>query len=192
MKAVPRHPYLLFAAIAICGAVVDLLTKHWIFGVLGMPHSRPSWWLVDEIFGFTTSLNEGALFGIGQGQGLIFSGLSLLAMIGIGYWLVFAGAARDLLLTVAPGCVTGGVLGNLYDRLGLPGLRWGADAIHQPGQAVYAVRDWLHFKVDRLVDWPIFNIADSLLVCGAALLIWHAMTSTTGVTSSEALESPEA
>jgi signal peptidase II len=192
MKAVPRHPYLLFAAIAICGAVVDLLTKHWIFGVLGMPHSRPSWWLVDEIFGFTTSLNEGALFGIGQGQGLVFSGLSLLAMIGIGYWLVVAGAARDLHLTVALGCVTGGVLGNLYDRLGLPGLRWGVDAIHQPGETVYAVRDWLHFKIDRLVDWPIFNIADSLLVCGAALLIWHAMTSSTGIPTSEALETPEA
>jgi signal peptidase II len=192
MQAVPRHRVLLFAAIAVCGAVVDLLTKHWIFGVLGMPHSRPSWWLIDEIFGFTTSLNEGALFGIGQGQGLVFSGLSLLAMVGIGYWLVCAGAARDLLLTVALGCVTGGVIGNLYDRLGLPGLRWGVDSVHQPGEPVYAVRDWLHFKIDRLVDWPIFNVADSLLVCGAALLIWHAMTSTTGVTPGEALEAPEA
>ena len=26
-----------------------------------------------------------------------------------------------------------------------------------------------------VIDWPIFNIADSLLVCGAALLVWHAV-----------------
>jgi lipoprotein signal peptidase len=36
---------------------------------------------------------------------------------------------------------------------------------------VYAVRDWLNFQ---LINWPIFNLADSFLVCGAALLIWHA------------------
>jgi lipoprotein signal peptidase len=33
----------------------------------------------------------------------------------------------------------------------------------------------LHFKVEPIIDWPIFNIADSLLVCGAALMILHAL-----------------
>ena len=28
------------------------LTKRWIFDTLGMPHQRPSRWLVDEVFGF--------------------------------------------------------------------------------------------------------------------------------------------
>ena len=174
MEAVPRRRYVLFGGIALLGATADLWTKHWIFGVLGMPHESPSWWLVDEVLGFTTSLNEGALFGIGQGQGLIFSALSVVAILGICYWLIAAGAAQDLLLTVALGAVTGGIIGNLYDRLGLPALKWGADPLHQPGEAVYAVRDWLHFKIDGVVDWPIFNIADSLLVCGAALLVLHA------------------
>ena len=40
---------------------------------------------------------------------------------------------------------------------------------------MYAVRDWLHFRVEGIIDWPIFNVADSLLVCGAALLVWHAL-----------------
>ena len=89
-----------------------------------------------------------------------------------------AGAAHDRLLTVALGCVTGGIFGNLYDRLGLPGLTWPAAGPRtMPGDPVYAVRDWLHFKIDGLIDWPIFNIADSLLVCGAALLVWHALQS---------------
>ncbi len=166
---------LLFAALAAGGCLVDLLSKSWIFRRLGMPHERPSWWLVDEIFGFTTSLNEGALFGIGQGQGLVFSALSLVAIAGIFYWLFVVGAVRDVWLAIALGAVTGGILGNLYDRLGMPGLNWQAHAFHQRGEPVYAVRDWLHFKIDGIVDWPIFNIADSLLVCGAALLIWHAM-----------------
>ncbi|MBI3836537.1 MAG: signal peptidase II [Planctomycetia bacterium] len=175
MKAVPTSRYLLFAGIALVGCAVDLLTKRWAFASLGMPHQRPSYWLWDEIFGFTTSLNEGALFGIGQGQGLLFSGLSVIAAVGIVYWLFIAKAARDLLLTVALGSVTAGIFGNLYDRLGLPGLTWTGDGAHQGGQSVYAVRDWLHFKIDHVIDWPIFNVADSLLVCGAALLIWHAL-----------------
>ena len=46
--------------------------------------------------------------------------------------------------------------------------------IHAEGAPVYAVRDWLDF---HLIRWPIFNLADSFLVCGAALLIWHAFRS---------------
>lgn len=188
MKAVPTRRYVLFFTLAAAGCLVDLATKRWIFATLGMPHERESVWLVDEVFGFTTSLNEGALFGIGQGQGLVFSTLSIAAVAGILYWLFIAGAASDLLLTIALGSVTGGILGNLYDRLGVPGLTWGGDSIHRAGDRVYAVRDWLHFKVDRLIDWPIFNIADSLLVCGAALLIWHALRASPAPASAEAIE----
>jgi signal peptidase II len=175
---------LLFGVIALAGCAVDLVSKSWAFGRLGnlevLPfHHRPIW-LVPEIFGFETSLNEGALFGMGQGQVVLFSVLSVIALVGIVYWLFFAGAARDRLLTTALGCVSGGILGNLYDRTGMPGLRWTALVDprrgHEPGEPVYAVRDWLHFKVDALnFDWPIFNIADSLLVCGALLLLYHAL-----------------
>jgi signal peptidase II len=173
--AVPPSRYLLFGGIAALGCAIDLLTKRWIFESRGMPQARASLWLVDEVFGFTTSLNEGALFGIGQGQGLVFSSLSLAATAGIVYWLFVAKAAHDRLLTIALGSVVGGILGNLYDRLGLPGLTWGPNSVHPAGDRVYAVRDWLHFKIDPFLDCPIFNVADSLLVCGAALLIWHAL-----------------
>ncbi len=176
MKAVPTHRYLLYAAIVAAGCAADLLTKRWIFDKLGMPsRTRDTLWLVDGVLGLTTSLNEGALFGIGRGQGMVFSLLSVVAAVGILYWLFIARAAHDRLLTVALGMVTGGILGNLYDRLGLPGLHWNNGPLHSQGQPVYAVRDWVHFKIDQVVDWPIFNVADSLLVCGAALLIGHAL-----------------
>ncbi len=174
-----RFRALLFATIAVLGCAVDLATKHWIFGRLGMPFQSPSQWLWTDVFGFTTSLNEGALFGMGQGQVAIFAALSLAAAVGIVAWLWVGGALEETSLTVALGMVMAGILGNLYDRLGLPGLVWNfADqrGLHQVGDPVYAVRDWLHFKVDAVgLDWPIFNIADSLLVCGAGLLCWYAL-----------------
>jgi signal peptidase II len=182
----------LFLCIALAGCAIDLGTKSWIFGELGnievvsgspsapLPAPQPPIWLVDEVFGFETSLNEGALFGLGQGQVRLFAGLSIVALLGITYWLFFAGACRDHLLTISLGCVSAGILGNLYDRAGLPGLKWSTLVDlrrgHDPGDAVHAVRDWLHFKIDAInFDWPIFNLADSLLVCGALILLWHAL-----------------
>jgi signal peptidase II len=181
VSAVPYSRYLVFLAIAACGCVLDLSTKSWIFRRLSAPwieegHASPPIWLIGEVFGLETSLNEGALFGIGQGQGLVFAAISFVAVIGILYWLFVARAAHDLHLTIALGFVLAGILGNLYDRIGLHGLTWAAGVHgHQAGDRVYAVRDWLHFKIDAVgFDWPIFNLADSCLVCGAILLIWHA------------------
>lgn len=167
---------ILFVGIAALGCAIDLATKSWIFGRLGMPGESDPIWLWEPIFGLETSLNEGALFGIGQGRAMLFAALSVAAAIGILYWLFFAKAAADLLLTVALGCVMAGIFGNLYDRLGMHGLTWHLPIRgHEIGDPVFAVRDWLHFKIDAIgFDWPVFNVADSLLVCGAGLLVLHA------------------
>jgi signal peptidase II len=67
-----------------------------------------------------------------------------------------------------------GVLGNLYDRLGLSGENWFGPG-HHSDHAVYAVRDWMLWQANDRWRWPNFNIADSLLVCGAAILFLHAI-----------------
>jgi signal peptidase II len=163
----------LFLAIALAGCAADLATKSWIFGQLGMPNTHPPWVFIPGIFSLTTSLNEGALFGLGQGMTVAFACLSLLAAAGIVYWLVFAGASRDLWLTVALGFIMAGICGNLYDRLGLPGLSWHAPDPRE-GLPVYAVRDWLHFQIQSIgFDWAVFNLADSMLVAGACMLFLH-------------------
>jgi signal peptidase II len=177
MRAVPTSRYLVFSLIVGGGCAADLLTKSAVFAWLGMPGApnwRP-WWLWTGVVGFHTNLNEGALFGMGQGMVAVFATLSVLAAIAILYWLFVAGAARELWLTVALGSVTAGILGNLYDRLGLPGLVW----LDGPrvGEKVHAVRDWILVMIGKW-PWPTFNIADSMLVCGALLLVWHAFWTT--------------
>jgi signal peptidase II len=178
MKAVPASRSLVFLLIAGTGCAVDLVTKKLIFDWLGMPgpDSRTHW-LWTDVVGLQTSLNEGALFGLGQGLVPVFATLSILAAIGIFFWLFYGGAARDWLLTIALGCVTAGIFGNLHDRLGLMNLVWpGNDGVHAAGQSVHAVRDFILVMIGRW-HWPNFNIADSLLVCGAILLFWHAFRS---------------
>jgi signal peptidase II len=64
----------------------------------------------------------------------------------------------------------GGVIGNLYDRVGLPGMKWDDFHPQRAGETVYAVRDWILFQVSDQWVWPNFNIADALLVGGASFL----------------------
>jgi signal peptidase II len=174
MKAVPLSRSLVFLLIAGTGCAVDLLTKKLIFDWLDIPPNSHTHWFWTNVVGLQTSLNEGALFGLGQGQVPVFATLSVAAAAGILIWVFYGGGARDWHLTIALGCVMAGILGNLYDRLGLPGLIWdGLDGVHAAGQPVRAVRDFVLVKFWGW-SWPNFNVADSLLVCGAILLLWHA------------------
>ncbi len=167
MRAVPPSRYVVFASIAAVGCTVDLWTKSLVFRWLGAPPlpTRP-WWIWEGVFGFETVLNRGALFGIGQGQVQLLVALSIVAALGILIWLFYYGAAQHWLLTIALGAVMAGILGNLYDRLGL----WAPPGT--PPENAHAVRDWILFEF-RGRTWPNFNIADSLLVSGAVMLFWH-------------------
>ena len=118
MTAVPTSRYLVFFAIATVGCLIDLATKSWVFAWLGMPGPRTQvHWIWHGYVGLQTSLNEGALFGLGQGNVLLFCVLSIVAAVGILVWLFYAGAAVDWLLNLALACITAGIFGNLYDRL---------------------------------------------------------------------------
>lgn len=165
--AVPKSRYVLFLLVASLGCAADLLTKHWIFQWRGMPGQHDVWWIWEGYVGIETATNSGALFGMGRGFTWLFALLSVLAAGGILYWLFVAGAARDRLLTVALGSIMGGILGNLYDRLGL----WEGPGMNS--ERLCHVRDWILLRYQHY-SWPNFNIADCLLVCGAGLLMWHA------------------
>jgi signal peptidase II len=169
----------LFAIISSIGLAADLLTKHWVFQALGMPGEYKAltnpelnavYWVVPDIAGFQTSLNLGALFGIGQGQTTILVVLSFVFLVGILVYILIW-AWQSFFLSCVLGMITAGICGNLYDRLGWHGLVY-PDFHPSAGDPIYAVRDWIFCMIGTFA-WPNFNIADSLLVCSVILLLAH-------------------
>ena len=170
----PSSRYLIYFGLAIAGCATDLITQEAVLRWRGLPRAGNEWWLIEGRFGIETSVNRGALFGLGEGYWWVFATLSVVALVGIFTWLFVYRAAHDRWLTVALGFVSGGILGNLYDRLGL----W--DARGLPPEFHHGVRDWILFvwpeiKLRMFNPWPNFNIADSLLVTGAIMLLLHAV-----------------
>lgn len=158
--------WLLFIGLVLFGTTADLWTKQWVFSWRGLPGELPPWWIVEPYIGIETAVNPGALFGMGAGWGKVFAALSIVAAVAIVVWLSKYQAIKSWWLVVALGCVTSGIFGNLYDRLGL----WNPPAEQVEWQS--GVRDWILFRYEQYT-WPNFNIADSLLVCGAIMLAIH-------------------
>jgi len=175
----PLGRYVLFFGLLIIGLAADLITKAWVFDNYFDPQisregygQRVAFWWVEGVFGVQPSTNPGALFGLGAGLSFYFALFSLVALTGIIVWLFVFRAANDRWLTFALGMVSGGILGNLYDRVGL-----GAKASY-PESIRDNVRDWILFRIEGVPffdPWPNFNIADSLLVVGAAMLFIHSV-----------------
>jgi signal peptidase II len=163
-----------FLLLAIVGCAADLWSKHLVFTSPKFFHGD-EWWLWEGHIGIQKSLNEGALFGMGQGKVWIFAMFAIIAVVAIPVWLFWFHAATDLWITTAAGSILGGVIGNLYDRLGLPGLKWDQFYPQRAGESVYAVRDWILFQVSDQWVWPNFNIADALLVVGAICLFLRSL-----------------
>ena len=167
VRASLRRGFSLYALIVVVGSAADLLTKQMVFSRRGLPGEKDICWVIDGYFGIETAVNIGAVFGIGAGKGTLFAVLSVVAAIGIVVWLFRFRAAESRWLTVALGMITGGIIGNLYDRLGLwwkPGY---------PEEWKSGVRDWILWQASDQWKWPNFNIADSLLVVGACMLLYH-------------------
>lgn len=178
MNPVPRVPaqrYTVFLTLTALGLAWDLWTKWWAFGTFGFPRSLDDpqhvsepwfeWLWGPKVLFISTHFNCGALWGLGQGFSWLFASLSIIAGLGILYWLFVCRAAHSLWLTVSLGFVMAGTLGNLFDRLGLHGLT------DERGAVICCVRDFIYF---RIINWPIFNFADSFLVTGAIMLVLQA------------------
>lgn len=170
----PVSRYVLFFCIAAAGVLADLVTKYFAFEYYFEPAEmvqQPHWW-IDGIFGLQTATNPGALFGMGSGLSWLFAILSVVAISVIVGWLFVFKGATDRWLTFTLALITGGILGNLYDRVGLGAMPNYPQEIHTN------VRDWILFNlpgVPFFEPWPNFNLADCWLVCGAALLFFHAL-----------------
>ena len=169
--------YVLFFLPAVAGLAAALWTKYWMFANRFEPDrmvagfaQQPHWW-IDGIFGIQTSTNPGALFGMGAGKSHWFALFSVIALVGVLLWMFYFKAATDRWLAWTVGMITGGILGNLYDRAGLGYVSGWPEFIRTD------VRDWILFRLEGVPffdTWPNFNIADCMLVCGAIMLLVHA------------------
>jgi len=134
---------------------IDQLTKCWIVDRFAYGEVQV---VIPEFFNLTHVRNPGGAFSLladlpQAWSQIFFLGTGLLA---IGLLLMFLRRLEDdeRLSAMAIGAVLGGAIGNLTDRI------------------VYgAVIDFLDFRLWGGYIWPTFNMADSWIVCGVAILM---------------------
>lgn len=156
------RPGLIVAATVL---VLDQITKWWIveevmrpMGVWETPFYTPTRIEILPFFDLVMAWNRGVSFGIFNNDGAwnaaILSALSLGIVVFLLAWLR---KAENRVIALALGGIIGGALGNVVDR-----IRWGA------------VADFLDF---HWAGWhfPAFNLADSAISVGAAVLVLDAL-----------------
>ncbi|MNW57965.1 Lipoprotein signal peptidase [compost metagenome] len=140
---------MVYYLIALIVFLVDQGTKYLIATRLELGEQIP---VIKDFFMITSHRNQGAAFGILQGQQWFFVVVTVIVVAGIVWYLNKARATRKLLPT-ALALVLGGAVGNFLDRL-------------LNGEVV----DFLMFNFGSYT-FPIFNVADSCIVIGVALII---------------------
>ena len=140
--------------------IADQLTKHLVQTRLKLHESVE---VIQNLFSLTYILNPGGAFGFFAGQSLMvrkFVFIFLSAIIaGIVLFMFFRTAREHCFLSYAFALIFSGAAGNLIDRIRF-------------GQVV----DFLDFYLgafDGPWHWPAFNIADSAISIGMAILIYH-------------------
>ncbi len=131
--------------------ILDQVTKWWILGTVMQP---PRIIPVTPFFNLVLGWNQGISFGFLNSESSGGAWLISLVVVAItavlGVWLY---RADQLRVALGIGLIIGGALGNLADR-----VYWGA------------VLDFLDFYAGDY-HWPAFNVADSGITIGAAVLI---------------------
>jgi signal peptidase II len=147
----------LWVSLAVVAA--DLATKAWISSAFAYGESRE----ITPFFNLVLVHNKGAAFSFladaGGWQRWFFTVVTIVISAAIVVMLRRHRGSRLLALALA--LVLGGALGNLYDRATL-------------GHVVDFVQ--LHA---RGYSWPAFNVADSAISIGVALLVWDSLRGST-------------
>ena len=154
---------LIVAAVAIAA---DQLTKWWIVGVVMQP---PRVITITPFFDLVMGWNRGISFGL-------FSEhaewnrwvLPAVAAIIVAVLLTWLWRETERYTALALGAIVGGALGNLIDRF-----------VHDG-----AVADFIQVHAGPYY-WPAFNLADSAISVGAAMLVWHALFARSEKTKSD-------
>jgi signal peptidase II len=151
-----RRRFGLMTVIVAIVIVLDQFTKWQVARGMRLHESIP---VIPDIFHLTYIRNSGAAFGFLAGSQagfrMVFFGLtSVLALVLLG--TIYARLSGvDWIGQISVALVFGGALGNLIDRVRL-------------GEVI----DFLDFSIFGY-HWPAFNVADTAITIGVALLLWH-------------------
>ena len=154
----PRWKGVLGLALALAVVVLALdQASKWV--ILTQVMAPPRVVEVTGFFNLVLTYNTGVSFGLFGGAAApwkpwALGGLALAVSAGLLYWLA---REPERLLGLAVGLIVGGALGNALDRA------------HQPG-----VVDFLDFHLAGW-HWPAFNLADSSIFLGVAILIFDGL-----------------
>jgi len=138
----------LVVTVAAAVLVVDAVTKQWALGALADVPLQ----LVGPLR-LALAYNTAGAFGLG-GAATPFLAVGALVLVVI--MVTTGSAATGAPAAIALGLVLGGAFGNLADRL-----------FRDPGLLRGAVVDFIDLRF-----WPVFNLADVAITCGALLLLW--------------------
>jgi signal peptidase II len=114
--------------------------------------------VLGNVFELWLTRNPGAAFSVGTSETIVFT---LIAIAVVVYIVRTARRLYSLGWAIALGLLLGGAAGNLGDRI-----------FRAPGLFRGDVVDWIGV-VPRY--YPIFNLADSAIVCGGVLMVLLAM-----------------
>jgi signal peptidase II len=142
----------LLLGLAAAVLALDVATKLLVVATLS---DREPLRLLGGALYLTEARNTGAAFSFAEGATVVFT------LIAVAVVVVIVRSARRLFSTgwaVALGLVLGGAVGNLIDRV-----------FRDPGFLRGGVVDFISLFDPFGRVWPIFNVADSAIVCGGVL-----------------------
>lgn len=146
--------FLLAGSIASVVVAADLLTKRWAAETfVDAPRE-----VLGPLLSFTYTENPGSAFGLISSGGAVFG---FAAFVAVGIVIGALLEPRPTAEIVGFGMVAAGAVGNLVDRIA-----------RGPGLLDGTVIDWI-----QLPNFPVFNLADSSLTVGVALLLISAWRS---------------
>lgn len=128
---------------------LDFSTKVWALNSVSPVKPTP---IIGTFLQLRLVFNPGAAFSVGTSVTFIFTILSAAAVAGIAYYAI---KIINRWWSLVLGLALGGILGNLTDRI-----------FREPSLFNGHVIDWI-----ELPRWPVFNIADMAIVCGAVLSV---------------------
>jgi len=140
-------------AVAVAALADDIVSKTIVVATLS---SRSPVRLLGGFLTLIVSRNPGAAFSIGPSLTVVFTAIAVGVIVFI---LRTSRRIRSAPWAVSLGLLLGGATGNLADRL-----------LRSPGPLRGHVVDWI-----LLPHWPVFNLADSSIVCGGVLAVLLAM-----------------